>query len=391
MRASTKSVIIFMFVYLGSLGILATWIGYLYYEDQKNALIDKLHLEMRYKARSINAQLEYYHMNQSEQFTFYEEGYGIALYDNQGDLIASTFVEDIDFSQLFYAYNDEYYLVETLNKEYLGVKYIVIKKPLDVNQLHTIKERITLVALYGFVFLLFVAFLLSKIMLYPIKRSIASLTKFMKDATHEMNTPISTILMSYEHMDKENLTAKQLRSLDRIDIATKTLSGLYRDLSFASFHDYIEYEDTPIEIKEVVLERVKYMDTLIQFKALQVKCNLVERSINMDKRKLILLIDNLLSNAIKFSKKNGRIEITLNKGYLSVKDYGLGISKEDQKSIFKRFKSTNTLQGGFGVGLDIVSQICKEYHISNLNQNLPKEVNLDWSFRTNLLYDRHSS
>lgn len=363
MRASTKSVIIFMVVYLASLGILAAWIGYLYYEDQKKSLIDKLHLEMRYKARSINAQLEYYHMNKSEQFTFYEEGYGIALYDNQGELIASTFIEDIDLSKLFYAYDDEYYLVETLNKEYLDVKYIVIKKPLDVNLLNTITEQITLVAIYGFVFLLFVAFLLSKIMLYPIKKSIASLTKFMKDATHEMNTPISTILMSYEHMDKENLTAKQLRSLDRIDIATKTLSSLYRDLSFASFHDYIEYEDTPIDIKEVVLERVKYMDTLIQFKALQVKCDLVERSINMDKRKLTLLIDNLLSNAIKFSKKNGRIEINLTDKYLSVKDYGLGISKEDQKSIFKRFKSTNTLQGGFGVGLDIVNQICKEYNI----------------------------
>ena len=363
MRASTKSVIIFMVVYMVSLAILAAGIGYLYYEDRKNALIDKMHLEMRYKARSINAQLEYYHMHESEQFTFYEEGYGIALYDNQRELIASTFVDEIDFSKLFYTEDDEYYLVETLNKEYLNVKYIVIKKPLDVDRLDDIMEQITLVALYGFVFLLFVAFLLSKIMLYPIKRSIASLTKFMKDATHEMNTPISTILMSYEHMDKENLTAKQLRSLDRIDIATKTLSGLYRDLSFASFHDYIEYEDTPIEIKEVVLERVKYMDTLIHFKGLQVTYNLVDKSINMDKRKLILLIDNLLSNAIKFSKKNGRIDIQLTEKYLSVKDYGLGISKEDQKNIFKRFRSTNTLQGGFGVGLDIVNQICKEYGI----------------------------
>lgn len=363
MRASTKSVIIFMVVYMVSLAILAAGIGYLYYEDRKNALIDKMHLEMRYKARSINAQLEYYHMNQSEQFTFYEEGYGIALYDNQRELIASTFIDEIDFSKLFYTEDDEYYLVETLNKEYLNVKYIVIKKPLDVDRLDDIMEQITLVALYGFVFLLFVAFLLSKIMLYPIKRSIASLTKFMKDATHEMNTPISTILMSYEHMDKENLTAKQLRSLDRIDIATKTLSGLYRDLSFASFHDYIEYEDTPIEIKEVVLERVKYMDTLIHFKGLQVTYNLVDKSINMDKRKLILLIDNLLSNAIKFSKKNGRIDIQLTEKHLSVKDYGLGISKEDQKNIFKRFRSTNTLQGGFGVGLDIVNQICKEYGI----------------------------
>lgn len=363
MRASTKSVIIFMVVYMVSLSILAAGIGYLYYEDRKNALIDKMHLEMRYKARSINAQLEYYHLHESEQFTFYDEGYGIALYDNQRELIASTFIDEIDFSQLFYAEDDEYYLVETLNKEYLNVKYIVIKKTLDVDRLDDIIERITLVALYGFVFLLFVAFLLSKIMLYPIKRSIASLTKFMKDATHEMNTPISTILMSYEHMDKENLTAKQLRSLDRIDIATKTLSGLYRDLSFASFHDYIEYEDTPIDIKEVVLERVRYMDTLIQFKGLELACTLQSRIIAMDKRKLILLIDNLLSNAIKFSKKNGRIEIDLTDRYLSVKDYGLGISEEDQKSIFQRFRSTNTLQGGFGVGLDIVSQICKEYGI----------------------------
>lgn len=373
MKASTKSVIIFMVVYLGSLSVLATWVGYLYYEDQKNSLIEKMHLEMRYKARSINAKLEYYHMNKSEQFTFYEEGYDIALYDNKRELIASTFIEDIDFSKLFYEVDDEYCLVETLNKEYLDVKYIVIKKPLDVDKLNKIIEQITLIAFYGFIFILFVALLLSKIMLHPIKKSIASLTKFMKDATHEMNTPISTILMSYEHMDKNNLNAKQLRSLDRIDIATKTLSSLYRDLSFASFHDYIEYEDTPIEVKEVILERVKYMDTLIQFKELHIDCHLVHKNINMDKRKLILLIDNLLSNAIKFSKKNGQIEITLTKQYFSVKDNGIGISEEDQKNIFERFKSTNSLHGGFGVGLDIVNQICKEYHIKIELESAPSK------------------
>ncbi|EIF51263.1 HAMP domain-containing sensor histidine kinase [Sulfurovum sp. AR] len=373
MKASTKSVIIFMVVYLGSLSILATWVGYLNYIDRKNALIEKMHLEMRYKARSINAQLEYYHMNKSEQFTFYEEGYDIALYDNKRELLASTFMDDIDFSKLFYADDDEYYLVETLYKEYLDVKYIVIKKPLDIQQLNEILEEITLIAFYGFIFILFVALLLAKIMLSPIKRSIASLTKFMKDATHEMNTPISTILMSYEHMDKHNLDAKQIRSLDRIDIATKTLSSLYRDLSFASFHDYIEYEDTPIDVKEVILERIKYMDTLIQFKGLKVSTALQPKTIYMDQRKLILLIDNLLSNAIKFSKKNGEIEVSLTENYFSVKDNGIGISKEDQKSIFDRFKSTNSLHGGFGVGLDIVNQICKEYHIKIELESEPKK------------------
>ena len=366
-----------------SLGILAAGMGYLYYMDQKNALIDQLRLEMRYKTKSINAKLEYYHKNKSEYFTFYEEGYAIALYDNKQKRIASTFKdESIDFSQLFYANtDDEYYLIESLFKEYLNVKYIVIRKSLDVKHLDEIIDNIMIRALYGFVFILILALLLSKIMLYPIKKSISSLTKFMKDATHEMNTPISTILMSFEHMDKNNLNTKQLRSLDRIDIATKTLSSLYRDLSFASFHDYIEYEDTAIDVKEVVHERVKYMDTLIHFKDIHLVSNLHYKSINMDKRKLILLIDNLLSNAIKFSKKSGHIEVTLTEEYFSVKDNGLGISQEDQKDIFKRFRSNHSLEGGFGVGLDIVSQICKEYHIKIvLNSELSKgsEFKLLW-------------
>jgi len=383
MRASTKRVIFFIIVYLGSLSILAAGMGYLYYIDQKKSLIDQLRLEMRYKTKSINAKLEYYHMNQNETFTFYEEGYGIALYDRERKRMAATFKnEEIDFDKLFYANEHDYILVESLYKEYLDVKYIVIKKSLDINKLNDIINQIMLMAVYGFIILLFIALLLSKIMLYPIKKTISSLTKFMKDATHEMNTPISTILMSFEHMDRENLSKKQLRSLDRIDIATKTLSSLYNDLSFASFHDYIEYEDTPIDVKEVVLERVKYMDTLIHFKDLHIACEMHHKTISMDKRKLILLIDNLLSNAIKFSKKGGDIQVELTEKYLSVKDYGLGISKEDQHTIFKRFKSNNSLDGGFGVGLDIVSQICKEYQIKIvLDTELSKgsEFKLVWN------------
>ena len=387
MRASTKSLIIFLVVYLGSLSILAAWVAHLYYEDQKRSLLERAHLQMRYKAIGINAKLEYYHTHQSEQFTFYEDGFDIALYDNKQKLIASTFVDEtIDFSKLFYTDDVNYYLVETLYKEYLDVKYIVIKKPVDTESLNSVIEEMVFVALYGFAFILFIALLLAKIMLSPIKRTISSLTKFMKDATHEMNTPISTILMSYEHLDKSNLNAKQIRALDRIDIATKTLSSLYRDLSFASFHDYIEYEDTPLNVKEVILERVKYMDTHIQFKELKLTTLLEDKTIHMDKRKLILLIDNLLSNAIKFSKKNGEIEIKLTQKYFSVKDSGVGISKEEQKNIFKRFRSSNTLHGGFGVGLDIVNQICKEYHIRIELDSEPSkgsEFSLIWSDRKN--------
>lgn len=383
MNANTKSVILFLLIYLGSMGIFAVVIGYFYYHDEKSALIEQTRQAMQYKAKSINARLEFYHTNKSETFTFYDEGYGIALYDIDRNLIASTFIDPVDFSKLFYTDDgNEYYLVESIYKEYLGVKYIVIKTTLAKEKIDQILHGIIIFALYGFFFMLFVALLLSQVMLYPVRKTMNVLKKFIKNTTHEMNTPISTILMSYEHLDKKELTSKQLRSLNRIEIATKTLLNLYNDLSFASFHEHIEYQDTPIDIKEVILERTKYFETLLHFKGIQLNSKLAHKMISMDKRKLILIIDNLLSNAIKFSKQNGVIEVTLTDDFLSVKDEGIGISEEDQKEIFTRFKRSKTFKEGFGVGLDIVNQICNEYNIKIvLNSQLSKgsEFKLFWA------------
>jgi len=361
MKAVTKSLIYFLLIYLGSIAILGGIIGYFYFHDQKDVIIDKMYVGMRYKAEDINAKLEYYHNKKSEEFVFTEEGYDIALYDKDKQQIASTFGEaDIDFTQFFYVKKESYYLVESLYKQYLGVKYIVIKKPLPQKEMTALKTQMVYAVVYATVFLLFVAMLLAKVMLFPLKNLIASLKTFIKNTTHEMNTPISTILMSYEHFDKTDLNVKQLRSLDRIEIATKTLSGLYSDLTYISFHEHIVYEKTEINVKDVLLERVKYFDTFIRFKGLHIRYDIEDFMLYIDQRKLILLIDNLLSNAVKFSKPKGDIVLTLNQNYLSVKDGGVGIEKQDLKKIFKRFETSN----GFGVGLDIVNTICKEHQIN---------------------------
>ena len=163
MKASTKSIIFFMIVYVTSMGILASTIGYQYYGSEKRSLVEKLRLEMRYKIKSINAKLEYYHKYKYEDFIFYEEGYDIALYDNKADLIASNFVNDsIDFTKLFYEIDNQYYLIDSLYNEYLDVKYIVVRKSLDQEALNHIMKQIIVTAGSAFIFLLFVAFLLSK-------------------------------------------------------------------------------------------------------------------------------------------------------------------------------------------------------------------------------------
>ena len=81
-----------------------------------------------------------------------------------------------------------------------------------------------------------------------------------------------------------------------------------------------------------------------------------------DPEKIKLIMSNLISNAIKFSKGT-KIQINVhydedNKVTISVKDYGIGISEQNQKIIFDRFtrldSGINSLNRGHGLGLSVV-------------------------------------
>nr|WP_081444031.1 ATP-binding protein [Sulfurimonas gotlandica] len=60
------------------------------------------------------------------------------------------------------------------------------------------------------------------------------------------------------------------------------------------------------------------------------------------------------------------ISIVLKEGYFSIEDEGVGIEKEKLNEIFELYKRGSTLAGGFGVGLNIVKQICDEFKIEIL-------------------------
>src|SRR5690606_16483697 len=82
----------------------------------------------------------------------------------------------------------------------------------------------------------------------------------------------------------------------------------------------------------------------------------------LDKKLLKNIMNNLISNAIKFSGDAKEINISSsvsdNAVNISVQDYGMGISKEDQKHLFERFfraKNVTNIQGT-GLGLNIVKK-----------------------------------
>ncbi len=135
----------------------------------------------------------------------------------------------------------------------------------------------------------------------------------------------------------------------------------------------LEKGDVNLEIKNfdiinLIKDNIKNFKHRIKEKDLKISIkNNKEKELifSSDYEKIKIIFSNLLSNAIKFSNENEVIEISIEKKdeklKLSVKDFGIGIEKEEQNLIFNRFKrlneNINSQNRGYGLGLAIVSDL----------------------------------
>ena len=257
----------------------------------------------------------------------------------------------------------EYYLGQT--KGYVendeGLKILIQGE--DVSRdLLLIKLKVLSFALFAFGILALIAYILVKISLKPMEEKIKTLNRFIKDSTHEINTPLSVILMSIEQLERQNL--EQSAKFLRIKLAAKTLHQIYSDLVFYNFSHTLSNEKEIFDLGVLIRERVEYFRLFFEQKKLCLKLDLNTHSLFFaNKNQISKLIDNLLSNAIKYNKKGGEIAIILKENSLVIKDSGCGISKENLMHIFERYARFNEDQGGFGIGLSLVKKICEENDI----------------------------
>jgi two-component system OmpR family sensor kinase len=201
------------------------------------------------------------------------------------------------------------------------------------------------------------------------------LDNFIKDTTHELNTPVSTIVANIEMIDTNTIHDKKLiQKINRIDIGAKTISNIYEDLTYLILNNKIISQDENLNLSQICNYRIEYFNTLLLAKKVQIITNLDTSTVLfIDQKKISKLIDNLISNAIKYNKFKGSIHITLTKNTLNIKDSGKGISKENINLIFERYSRFDKSVGGFGIGLNIVKLICDEY---KLNINIESKIGM---------------
>lgn len=182
---------------------------------------------------------------------------------------------------------------------------------------------------------------------------------FIKHAVHETNTPLSVIMNNIELFEMEY---GKNPYLSNIEAAMKNVFSIYDDLSYLIKHEQISYAKHNIELVDYLRSRIDFFDIVAKKGKLefQFQSELDDFMIHFNETKLQRIIDNNITNAIKYTKENEVIYIRLKK-----EEEGCSIAFKSKSSqienpdkIFEQFYREQSNQKGFGLGLNLVKEIC---------------------------------
>jgi len=365
-KSVRKTILNVVSIYLITTILLILTLSFIYVDSQKDQLLQSQKQQIDYQAKQLINQLEDLHNGISNNNIMYPELDDIqtAIYDIDKNIIFSTFGEkNIEFDKQYFYLDDNVYFIYKVEPYYLGAAYLIIQKHREYKLVNTlIKLAISL--FFVILFLIFTSFFLVKILIRPLSDNINLLDKFLKDTTHELNTPIAAILGNIEMLNLENMDEKNKKKINRIRIGAITISSIYDDLSFLILNNKIISKNEILNVSDILYTRVEYFKILSDVKNISFNIDIKDNvMLEIDTLKLSRLFDNLISNAIKYSPPSSTIKITLDDNLFIIEDQGQGMSEDNIKQIFQRYKRFDTTVGGFGIGYNIIHNIIKEYDI----------------------------
>jgi two-component system, OmpR family, sensor kinase len=370
LSSSTKKTLRNFLLLYSFFTLVITTLGvYLYYSSQKEIYNQEQLVALNDYANELTLKLKDLKNDTTNELIYpWDEKFKTSLYDKEYKLLYSTKENPtVDLSNLQMTQNMIARYLKNSDEYYLEAQYIIVEM---VEDKHFETTLIRTIIVYGSAFLIFmllIGYFLLSLLLKPMKDTLFLLDRFIKDTTHELNTPVSTILTNIELLQTQEQNKFSQKVIGRIEIGAKTLSNIYDDLTFLILKHKLVSQNIEINLNELLDERIEYFKALVTIKNIEIVKHYNDHiDIKIDRKKVIKVIDNLLSNAIKYNKVNGKIEITLQKNTLTIKDTGIGIDKENIEKLFTRYARFTDTTGGFGIGLHIVKSILDEYgfHIS---------------------------
>ncbi|MCL2671931.1 MAG: ATP-binding protein [Clostridiales bacterium] len=196
---------------------------------------------------------------------------------------------------------------------------------------------------------------------------------FFSNASHELKTPVTSILGFSEMLNRGLVTSESEKAvvMGRIETETKRLSELIHDiLTISKLESNNSHaEQTDFYFSEAIREAVSSLSPLAEQITVEINLDLDDILIRANKRQFYELCVNLIENAIKYNKPGGRVDISLKaetgNATLTITDTGIGIPPAYQARVFERFfrvdYGRDKKAGGTGLGLAIVKHIVGIY------------------------------
>jgi signal transduction histidine kinase len=359
-----KTTLFYTFIFL----IIGGFIGYFnlnleiksYQNEQKNKLVDNSQKIQRAIYDFSNSKSDRFIMPKSFQ-------YNIELKDNFHKNIYQTKNSNIKE-------DDKVVTIELeLAQNRLEVRYLKISKIISYDRLYL---KFLMLAIYMSLFIFTAVFLIIKSSIYPYKRANKFLDAFFDDAMHELKTPLGIIQLNLEILQENQPDTKEInRSINGV----KNLLLVYQDIEYLIKYKSVKFTKENVDFSIFLQQRLEQFESLTHPKQLSFEISIEENiSIMINRTQLQRILDNTLSNSIKYSNPKTNIVVTLHNedGDIVYKVQNFGEIINDSKSIFNRYYKENTIKGGFGIGLNIVKNICELNNIKIEVNSTKKEGNV---------------
>ena len=357
-KITKKSFYSFLTLYLVSSFIFLFMAAYWFYTSQKSMEMQNNYYKMNNIADTISADVINAHMKGTEFKLKMFKGYSVALFDKDNNIKYGQIIQKVDFSKMYYMDGLTFTLTSHRTAGHLGIESVVVQSNQCTSNVMEMKNKVIITSIFIGIIIIIIAVILSTMFLRPIKEKMQEIEGFVKDTTHELNTPITALMMSTSRAKSKKVYDEKI--MKNISISTKQLYEIYSSLSFLSF-DKSAQKAIDLDFVEVIEESIKYFDELLDKKHIDLNFTSSTCRLHIAPTKAKMLINNLLSNAIKYSLPNSKISLHVEQNSFTIKDEGIGIAKDKLDIIFERFTRANSYAGGFGVGLNIVDSIIKEY------------------------------
>ncbi len=189
-----------------------------------------------------------------------------------------------------------------------------------------------------------------------------SLKEFTENASHEIQTPISIILLNLDELLQQNLSEPAFKQIVATKNAVNRLSKLNKNLLLlAKINNQQFVSDKNVDTDNIIQNKIKEFSPLLKTNNLTVEYQPKDNFVLKIHPELVdILINNLFSNAINHNLNNGKIKIETSSVSLKICNTGNPNSLSND-NIFNRFTKDNS--HSYGLGLAIVKQICDTNNI----------------------------